>query len=323
MIYIIKLITLVRGAWVVNFYEVGISTRIAPLNELIEESEDSVLEPQVILEVMLQDSISLFLMTKLVKSCFGMLSWLCRKHKTSWVHCGFSLSWNDCHHINFIRIHLMKRARKDMPISFGGTVYWKLVSGVLRLSSTRSDIDNSGSRTLFRSCEKNWNEPSSHGSIRVGINVWSTENVVPWRVNEFLLLELSNVIYQDSNIFTRAFASYLSFQLIILFYCTKISKVLNNGLDLNIHRSLHLGQTVNILVDNDQIKSSRGKLLTVSLTNSIRSSSNHRPWDNTTVAWSISFKQIISWSNEMLLESIGKITSHLHQFPSSKSCTTK
>jgi len=152
MIYIIKLHTLVFWSWVVNFNEIGISTRIAPLNVLIEESKDSVLEPQVVLEVMLQDSVRLFFMTKLVESGFGMLSWLCGKHKTSWVHFGFSLSWNDCHHINFIRIHLMKRARQYMPIGFGGSVNWKLVSGILRLSSTRSDINNGGSRTLFRSC---------------------------------------------------------------------------------------------------------------------------------------------------------------------------
>jgi len=99
----------------VNFYKIGISACVAPLNEFVKESEHCIFEPQVVLEIVYHDTISLCLISNLVKNSLGMFFWLTGKQVTSRIHCGLSLSWNHSHYIYFVGVHLMKGAGTMCP----------------------------------------------------------------------------------------------------------------------------------------------------------------------------------------------------------------
>ena len=131
---------------------------VAPLDQLVEDSEWDIDEPHVVLKVMGQGSIRPAVPTNFVHNSFGMflscslIMWmyrLCfftifypkwshayRKQIICWVHLGFGLSWNDRHDINLVSIAFLQPTGEDVVVALGGPIQSKFVPGVLGLRCT-------------------------------------------------------------------------------------------------------------------------------------------------------------------------------------------
>lgn len=102
-------IKIVPSFLIICLNQVCVSSRIAPLDILIEDAK-SIVESHLILEIMDEGAVGLLFVTKLVNNSLSVGLWSDSVFEVCWVHWSRCLTWNNCHDINFVTVPFLHAA---------------------------------------------------------------------------------------------------------------------------------------------------------------------------------------------------------------------